>query len=59
MIKIIKRWWAEFSKSAEQKYLESATDHYDLERRMKHLSRREAPFQQRIQSNLNYGRGYY
>tara|TARA_Y200000002_G_scaffold380460_1_gene391999 strand:+ start:1070 stop:1246 length:177 start_codon:yes stop_codon:yes gene_type:complete len=45
MLNIIKNWWAEISKSAEQKYLEGATDHYDLEQRMKRIDRRQAPFQ--------------
>ena len=30
MQEIIKRWWADFGKSPEQKYLEASKDHYDL-----------------------------
>lgn len=33
----LKKWWTNFNKSPELKYLEQATDHYDLERRMKNL----------------------
>lgn len=38
MFNWLSNWWKEFSKSPEQKYLEKATDHYDLELRMKKLS---------------------
>lgn len=38
MFKVLSKWWKDFNKSPEQKYLEKATDHYDLELRMKRLS---------------------
>lgn len=37
MFSKIKNWWNEFSKSPEVKYLENATDHHDLELRMKRI----------------------
>ena len=38
MVKWLSNWWKEFTKSPEIKYLEKATDHYDLELRMKKLN---------------------
>jgi hypothetical protein len=38
MFSKIKGWWVQFNKSPEIKYLEKATDHYDLELRMKRLN---------------------
>lgn len=37
MINAIKAWLKEIKKSPEEKYLELATDHVDLENRMKVL----------------------
>lgn len=58
MQEIIKRWWADFGKSPEQKYLEASKDHYDLEQRMKRIDRRTAPFQS-TKHYTTHGRGYY
>ncbi len=56
MLDIIRRWFKDFFKPAELKYLEAAKDHYDLEQRMKVLERRQAPFQHNY---ITYSRGYY
>ena len=56
MLDIIKRWYKEIGKPLEQKYLEQAKDHYDLEQRMKRIERRQAPFQH---NTITYSRGYY
>jgi len=37
MIKAIVKWWKTPSMSPEEKYLSQATDHVDLENRMKQL----------------------
>jgi hypothetical protein len=37
MITAIKSWWKTVNMSASEKYLSEATDHVDLENRMKQL----------------------
>ncbi len=56
MLDSIKKWFKELGKPLEQKYLEQAKDHYDLEQRMKRIERRQAPFQH---NTITYSRGYY
>lgn len=57
MLEIIKKWWTNFNKSSELKYLEASTDHYDLEQRMKRIERRNAPFQSISRHHTTYIRG--
>ena len=41
----VEKWFDDMNKDLETKYLEKATDHVDLENRMKAIDRGEAPFQ--------------
>lgn len=39
LVEIIRKWFSEITKNEAERYLEQATDHADLERRIRELER--------------------